>query len=63
MVPLSAGLRATLIAATLVEAYAGASLTLAPARFIRATYGVRGPVDEFALKFARCVLQARSQAR
>ena len=55
MVPLPAGLRVTLIAATVVEAYAGASLTLAPARFIRATYGVRGPVDALALKFARCV--------
>ena len=57
------GLRYTLIAATLVEVYAGASLTLAPARFIRTTYGVRGPVDAIALKFARYALRPHALRR
>ncbi len=51
--PLSAGLNATLVAASAVELYAGASLTFAPQRFVRKTYGVRGPLDPLTLKFAR----------
>ena len=63
MAPVPASLRATLLAATAVEAYAGAALVLAPARFVRATYGVRGAVDPLTLKFARCVaLRERCRA-
>jgi hypothetical protein len=64
--PLPAGLRATLGVAALVEAYAGLSLVLTPARFIRATYGTRGALDPMTLKFARCVrcpLLTRTQLR
>jgi hypothetical protein len=52
MIPV--GLKATLAAATAVEVFAGASLTLAPRRFIQNAYGVRGSVDPVTVKFARC---------
>jgi hypothetical protein len=62
--PLAAGLRATLAAAALVEAYAGGYLVLAPARFVRATYGARaGALDPLTLKFARCAAGAAATLR
>lgn len=58
--PLSPAQRYSLAAASAVEAYAGSSLVLAPQRFIRRTYGVRGPLDPLTVKFARCVCSCYS---
>ena len=53
--PLDLPLKLTLVAATGVEVFAGASLVLAPERFVRKTYGGAAPVDALTVKYARCV--------